>query len=425
MCGFIAGTKEVLTKHGVKYLLDTQDHRGTDGYGAICITEDGDITHVKSMMPITIVDAIDSLIGNPFIIIHHRATSVGKTKLSLAHPLEVPNSNTILMQNGTNKSPYTMVIPAESDSEALAMLADIMEPSTFAELILQEVGVIFWRKNDELFLFRDDSRPLLVNEEGLIASEPIVTGTWKAIDLGFYKIEYKEGKLTGLDTFGTVVVEDVGDVGYCNTCKKRHYIPTGYSVCHPCVADGTEQRKSSPRGNTLLPSTTYGAPYDYYDEDYELDYWDYIGVKKGKTTSLTDADVIAFRVMSNSNPIYKDVTYEKMYGTPILVGSEIYLIPKSDNNSKSSIGYMVEKVGLTFKDAAYYNGVWLPVGKKEALSNAALYKYWRDDVMAYDLQDEVYYLDPSLLDESDKAILVYNAGLSSYVIPNTYDYGIE
>jgi len=424
LCGYIGGTKKCLTEiHSISKLLEEQKHRGTDGYGVILLHEDGKIIYTKTMSKAKIIAYIEGVEDNPFILLHHRATSVGGTKLKLAHPLEVPDSNsaTILMQNGTNKSPYLMVTTAESDSEALVMLADIMTPEDFSKYILQDVGVIVWVKEGTVYLFKDDSRPLNRHvESGLVSSEPLVEGEWESIDSGFFTVEYKNGELTGLKTFSTHEVTDVGSTAVCSFCKKRQLIPDGYTVCNACVVDGAIQKKEAGRNYNVNNYNVYDdaySYYDYYDDEYPR--WG-SRVADHSDDGVSD-EVEMYRILGSGTEVTGEVSYSKRFGVALEVGSEIYLIRKTASNFDDSIGFMVETITAPRAMAEEVDGTFVPSGyTNKIIDSTELWAYWDNTLSAYDLQNNVYYLEPTLLSNDDKDNLIYNAALKSYAIPNNY-----
>ena len=424
MCGYICSTREVLRSNGVKNLLDKQDHRGKDGYGAIALYENGTSKHIKYMDVTPLVNWIDALKGNPYIFVHHRATSVGGTKLKLAHPLEEGES--ILMQNGTNRDPYMMVSNAESDSEALVMLSDIMEPEDLERYILKNVGVVIFRKEGTFYIHRDDTRPLHVHTSGLMCSEPIVEGKWRTIDEGMFPVVFKEGKLVGLDIFGDVDVTDVGNVSVCSFCKKRHYVPEGFTVCHSCVAEGIPQKKDYVRHDV-----TYNN--DYYDE-YDDEYgWGFQrgGYQRSNNRNLpekiddtnSDGHKVVYEIIPSVH--LKNPKYTKMHGVPVLFGTSMYLVPGTTSDDAST--FLVKQVLFDSNKVLDFKSGNIPLNLEEGkvVNLMDLAVYWNQEEKAYDLQKNTYYLEGSLLGDVDKDLLLYDNFMQGYIIPEAYEYTPE
>jgi hypothetical protein len=381
-----------------------------------------DILYGKSMSIKAIVREVGKLEGNPFVWVHHRATSVGGTKLRLAHPLDVGDGRLILMQNGTNKNPYNMVVPAESDSEALAELADIMEPDDFEGYILDEVGVVIYAKEGKVYLHRDATRPLSQHTSGLVASEPLIAGEWKSIIPQFSELTYDGGELGGLHYLPPVNVEDVGEVGVCDECTRKHYIPKGYAVCNACVIRGVTQKKENLRmGGSHNKYVGRFNDYDYYgyleyDEEWETP----------PVAPLDEPTYTTYRVLGDDDTANsKGATpiYYKKFGLPIRVGHEIYLIARNDDNVEHCAGFMVEAIQRASEDVVLRDGTAIPkVGVTRKVTVEELWAYWEEDLCAYDLQKNVYYLEPPYLSEGDMAMLQYNKDLGSYVIPDDYSW---
>jgi len=411
MCGYIAGPLKTLKEHGVKQLLQTQKHRGTDGYGLFEISN-GKIGYYKTMSLNTFAKYVNKLRGNPYLIIHHRATSVGGTKLELAHPLVTPDKKVLLMQNGTKRPLATLMNIAESDSQALAYFAHSLSPQVFNDLILEDVGVVFFIKNRRIYLHRDTERPLLLNKDtGIISSEPVTTGNHTTIDIGFYQLEIEDNQLIGFDTFGEVVVEDMGKVAKCPNCNKSHYIPEGKVYCHVCVAEGKTQHKELP---------FYDDPYGWdYTHTHTHTYDPYIYDPYGRVTNTQKPTF--------GNTVYKisgsqHATPEKtevMVGTPVKINGEMYL-----KKSESGLRFLVEPVDISVNKSRFIDNTWLPKGTIMHVNTDELFEYWREDIKAYDLMDEIYYMSPTDLDISDKNKLQYNIHMGAYAVPYEYDYGM-
>ena len=427
MCGYITGTKKVLKSHGIRNLLTKQKHRGVDGYGAIALYADGTSLHNKYMASTPLINWVEALKGDPYVFIHHRATSVGGTILKLAHPLE--SNDTILMQNGTNKNPYRMVTLAESDSEALAILADIMEPEDFTDYILVDVGVIIFRKNDKFYLFKDDTRPLVIADDGLMCSEPLVEGNWEAVANGLVSINFSHGQLLGIKTFGGATVLDVGTTEYCSNCKKKHYTPAGGTVCNACVIEGVAQKKDYYRGSTS------GNNYSIYDDDdYDDEYYGWAW-KSGKyrrreeagntlASSSDPSTVTVLELMPTTAP-EKGCKYIKKMGVPIKLGKRMYLVSgeKEDNVGTFLVKEVFLDKGLTHP---YKNGdIPLANAIPKKMQIMDMTAYWDVYNKVYDLQSNVYYLEGELLSDEDKDLLVFDDYMNSYIIPYDYNYTPE
>ena len=416
MCGYINGTREVLISHGVQNLLTKQKHRGVDGFGAIAIYEDGKSLHTKSMESLDVVNWIELLKGNPFIFIHHRATSVGGTKLKLAHPLEY--NDTILMQNGTNKDPYNMVTLAESDSEALAMLADGMDPYEFDFYILMDVGVIVLRKDGEFYLHRDASRPLVEHTSGLLCSEPLIAGEWKMVKEDFYKISYANNKLEGLEYYKAVTVP-LGDLAaWCSTCKARHLKPTGMNVCNICALRGLEQKKESPS------AYNHGYADDYYDDDYADAELEYLGGFYNRKASGANANVSATRAVYTLIPLGGPSTWDVLTikGVPVKSGDSFYVVAGVTGDKTED--FKVVRTYVTLNRARWHRGGYIPkiTEDPKELETEDFLAYWDEGAKAYDVINDIYYENSDILGVGDMDILVYDKYMDAYIVPYSYNY---
>lgn len=424
MCGYILGNRDTLRSNGVKNLLDKQKHRGVDGYGAIALYNNGESMHIKYMTVAPLVNWIDDLKGNPYIFVHHRATSVGGTKLKLAHPLEFNDS--ILMQNGTNRDPYQMVTMAESDSEALVMLLDSMTPVNLDKYILDNVGVLVFRKDNEFYLYKDASRPLNVHTSGLICSEPLVAGKWSAVNDGMYPIHVEDSKLVGLDLFVDTEISDIGSVGVCSFCKKRHYIPEGYTVCNSCVAEGVPQKEDYFQGRSTTPNNYMGYDeYDYYGYGWEWVNGEYVDPSATNVVDVNQVELVEIWEIIATKPLMDSVPDVVKRGIPIKLGNKYYLVPGTPQDACGLFMVKVVKFSPTLT-LAYRRG-FLPLSEETAdpMSLDSLAVYWNTDELAYDLLRDVYYLDDTLLSDADKDILIYDDYMKGYAIPYEYEFDAE
>ncbi len=421
MCGYITATKKVLKSHGIRNLLTKQKHRGVDGYGAIALYEDGTSLHNKYMATTPLINWVENLAGNPYVFIHHRAASVGGTILKLAHPLE--SNDTLLLQNGTNKNPYQMVTLAESDSEALVMLADIMEPEDFANYILTDVGVVIFRKNDKFYLFKDDTRPLVIADDGLMCSEPLVEGDWEAVANGLVPINYSHGQLLGIKTFGGANVTDVGTTEYCSNCKKKHYTPQGGTVCNTCVIEGVSQKKDLHRGG-YSNSSRYNN-YDYDDDYYSEWEWRNGKYRRPYTPSSSSASTITLLEIVATATTKKDFKYSRQIGVPLKLGNKMYLVSGEKGDDVAT--FLVKKVVIDKEETLPYKNGYIPLTNSipKMIPLMAMSAYWDKNSKAYDLQDNVYYLEGELLGPEDKDLLIFDDYMGSYIIPYEYDYTPE
>ena len=411
MCGYLAGPYKAIQKVGVRKLLTIQKHRGEDGYGAIALFLDGSSAHVKNMEAKPVIKWINKQKGDPYIIVHHRATSVGGTKLKLAHPL-IKNS-TILMQNGTNKAPYNLIDEAESDSEALAVLADMMPPEDLDFYFLDRTGVVIFRKNNKFYLHRDDARPLHEHSSGLMCSEPLITGEWREVLPGFYSTSNKEGKLDGLSYGDFVEVTDIDDVALCSSCKKRQIVPDGFKVCNACVVAGVPQQKEYVR-------PTRADIYDDYD-DYDDYYNNWEGPRNSEIGFKDKKSMPVFRI-TPTKVVTGSHKYIEKSGIPIKLGDNYYLVEGTNQDIK--IKFVVTEHQMSMEDIYYHKGGYLPLSNEapKKVTLASLSAYWSGITKSYDLQNRVYYLTPDMLGEADIKILVFDGWLGQYIIPDDYDY---
>lgn len=403
MCGYIGGTKKVLLKNDIEELLLTQIHRGIDGYGAIALYEDGSSEYLKDMKPEPIEEWVKELKGNPFVIIHHRATSVGGTNLKLAHPLEY--GDIILMQNGTNKDPYMMVEKSESDSEALAILASIMEPDDFEKYILSNVGVVFFRKNGKLYLHKDSTRPLAQHTTGLIASEPLTDGEWREFKDGFYELSYSNGKLQGPEFKDFVDIDDIGLASKCSKCKKEHLVPFSGTICTTCILNGATQKKDS--ASLPYPNSSKHLP-DVIDA----------------YTVGDDSKVKVYEIVESD--VKESGQFKVVRGYPMQIDGNYYLVPV--DNPRMLLGktanFLTKEV---FRDSStvyeYWDGYvpYTTLSSQVVLSLADFLPYYNKEKGYYTLITDTYYADEYLEDE-DKAYLVYDNNVGEFIIPLTYEY---
>lgn len=413
MCGIICGTKKVLEASGIEGLLIQQKHRGdSEGYGAIAMYSKSSSKSFKSMRSAKVIEWIEELEGNPFIFIHHRATSVGGTNIKLAHPLKY--NTTILIQNGTNKDPYYMVESSESDSEALAMLADSMSPTDFAKYILKAVGVVIYRKDEKFYLYKDGSRPLNQHKTGLLCSEPLVPGEWKKVKEGFYPVSLSKGKLEGLEYEATVSVEDIGKVKYCATCKKRHLIPIGFEVCNACVVSGKVQKKDYTRRNS---GNNHYAD-DYYEDEYAVNFPYNKKKQVGYNNSRTNK---VFALVTPSIVTKKDTI--KMKGIPVSIDGGFYLVPGNSHYNVET--YYVVALDYSVNASKYFRGGYVPNGSGGfpiELSSYDFTPYWDDSERVYDLLHDIYYEVADELMEADREILVFDKYMGAFILPLDYNY---
>ncbi len=403
MCGYIGGRKKLLTgSNMLRNLLRTQEHRGKDGFGYIAMYPEGNYKAAKSMSSKNIIKEITKLKGDPFVMFHHRATSVGGTKAALAHPLKT--NNTLLMQNGTNKDPYYLVNNAESDSEALSKLCDIMKPEDFYKYILNDMGVVFYIKNGKAYLYRDDERPLCLHESGIIASEPIMEGTWHSIDIGHNQVTYDGKELKGFELFNSTVIEDIGEVKKCSYCGKRHYTDTEGTICNACLADGVAQKKDY-RWNR---NDDYVDYYEYTDDRY-TDFF---------TRDVSSTYTIGYKVFGDTG----DGEPRKMHGIPVQLDNEIWLV-RAEEDAANAADYLVEAVYIDDKLSDTIKGTPVPAyTSMKYIMEQELWAYWSDTDKVYDLQKDVFYLEAEYLDKTDRNALMFNPATNSYAVPFDYNW---
>ena len=406
MCGYIAGKKETIVKcGGIVSLLTKQKHRGTDGYGVLAINEKGEGLYIKSMKQAKIVKWIAKFKGNPYFIVHHRATSVGGTKLKLAHPLIY--EDVVLMQNGTKKDVFNMVPAAESDSEALAMLASTMEPEDFSMYMLEDTGVVFWVKNGNLYLNRDESRPLVVNEHGLISSEPLMIGTYREIKEGFYTLSFDDKEMLGIDLGEEVLIDDILSLKKCTKCKKMHRHGTSDKVCNTCLVAGA------------IPMKEYQSD-DIWDYDEYGNYYDWANTNYSK--NVEDTDEVYELVVTGMQGVADKV----VRGIPVKVGDKYYVVPGLHTDAKAAFNVVCTQ--YSDQDLYSFRGGNLPLsdrGVPVVVPLEELFPYFVKDKGYYDLIDEVYYLDRSILTTEDEDTLVYDPAVRQYIIPYDYEFELE
>lgn len=408
MCGYICGTKQTLQAADIEKLLLQQVHRGTDGYGVIALYPDGSSRGFKSMQSAPVLTWVDELVDNPFVFVHHRATSVGGTKLQLTHPLSY--EKTLLMQNGTNRNPYEMVEDAESDSEALCMLANYMEPDSLAMYILTEVGVVIFRKDKKFYLHKDASRPLNQHTNGLLSSEPLIAGTWKSVKDGFYPIKFDEGALVGLDYIKPVAIQGVGEARWCGTCKTKHLVQLGGKVCNVCLVNGQTQLKD----------------YSFRSEEDDEEYYDTVFGARGvegkgwSNPGNAKKQISVLTLLPARSPAMADVRVEQ--GIPINVNGDFYLVPGVSETGVAS--YFVVEESHNIDDCCMFMKGWIPKSDIDPLPLTPFdfTPYWNDEEECYDLFKNTYYLDPSGLYKDDMDILVFDKYMDSYIVPMEYNY---
>lgn len=184
MCGFLIypakPTKALLAKH-----LEHQKHRGTDGYGAICLkkpNKTGTRT-TKNLLKEPFLRQFNQL-PRTGVIIHHRKASIGGIKAELVHPVTDFEQNVHVMHNGTRRDLVSMFW-GNSDTCVLAEFWDKVDDEAMY-CMLEKTGVVFIMDRGRLWFHRDSSRTLYYCTEGIAkgmyASEPREEGMWALVD---------------------------------------------------------------------------------------------------------------------------------------------------------------------------------------------------------------------------------------------------
>jgi len=185
MCGIIT-LFEKIDENNLS-LWDKLSHRGTDSYGYA--SWDGKrISIKKDLTPRRLKGKYK------WSILHNRKASVGKITKTLAHPIEIDDKYYII-QNGTKKEIYYTHRLALSDTHGIGLIYKELKHKFKIFNYLDDTGVVFVIDKELKFIFfhKDESRSLYVNiDKKMLASEPIIEGTWQEINEENYIFTFDE-----------------------------------------------------------------------------------------------------------------------------------------------------------------------------------------------------------------------------------------
>jgi len=266
MCGIIGFVKNKNHERMLNDMLEIQEHRGTDSYGAVFYYGSGkEFKTIKELKKEKFLKKFHKIAKSnyKFVIIHHRWASIGKVTKRLAHP--ITKKGVAIIHNGTKKPLYELYKDKlQSDTEVIAHLASLMgfKSQAFREM-LDGVGVVFGFDKERAFFHHDDKRSLFMYEDGsLISSEPVLTGNWQLIEgkfnFGFKTWNYFIKKLKFAKKIVNIKNGEYLIPEYCYECDVKH-LHTEEDACVVCKAKG--------RPKKYYPSYSYGSKYweSYYD----------------------------------------------------------------------------------------------------------------------------------------------------------------
>lgn len=249
MCGIIGFWGEENIKKWKEILekgWERLKHRGEDSYGVV-IKTDKKIISYRSLSKESLLEKVREDIEEgiwdienaEWVLAHNRKASVGGIRLELAHPIylqERKQEDIWVIHNGTKRA-LSDAFGEDSDTKALPYVFTLRRAKIRARL-LNGVGVAFCVrriKNSVKILFhKDNSRPLVFNKEGIIASEPIERGDWFEInDIEFVSLDTLSEieKLINPKKSLSVVVKRCIDCGrefvggeelLCQDCRKSY-----------------------------------------------------------------------------------------------------------------------------------------------------------------------------------------------------------
>jgi len=250
VCGIIGFVKNKNYEENLRGILQIQEHRGTDSYGAVFWYGNKGYKAIKELKKEKFLQKFDKIAKSnyKFVIVHHRWASIGNVNLKLAHP--ITKKDVAIIHNGTKKSLYELYKnKLQSDTEVIAYLASVLgfKNQVFREL-MDGTGVIFGFDKERVFFHHDNKRSLFLNETGdLISSEPILKGNWQLIqgqyNFGFKTWEYFVKKLKFAKNKVMINNGEYLFPEYCHECGAQH-LHTEEEECVVCKALGRAKKYS-------------------------------------------------------------------------------------------------------------------------------------------------------------------------------------
>ena len=237
MCGISGMFTRTTAKEATEFLelaFNRLKHRGTDSYGLVAVLPDHRILVARSLSLSALLDYVKSRKDEEWLwfVAHNRKRSTGKISIETAHPIYCDNA--AIIHNGTKKALYNALPSAVSDTHAILLFYKNTREELFRELV-QDTGVffIFDREKNSVFFHRDDSRPLFLSAEGIIASEPITSGVWRKVKEQDTLFPIESPQVETEEEAKEVEVEDHSH-GICIVCQKSKATLNRFSTCSLC-----------------------------------------------------------------------------------------------------------------------------------------------------------------------------------------------
>jgi len=328
MCGIIGFVKNKNYEVMLEEMLEIQEHRGTDSYGAVFYYGGNKpFKAIKELKKEKFLQKFDKIAKTnyKFVIVHHRWASIGKVTKRLAHP--IVKKDIAIIHNGTKKALHELYKnKLQSDTEVIAHLASLMsfKNQAFREM-LDGVGVVFGFDKERAFFHHDDKRSLFLYETGdLISSEPVLSGNWQLIqgqyNFGFKSWSYFIKKLKFAKNEVEIKNGEYLIPEYCYECGVKH-LHTEEDECVVCKAHGRPKK--------------YYTSYYYRDDTYKYLKDDTEGVDLVFVYGTLKKGYGNYRIMKEAGGkfIGNAVTLDNFY---IMGGAGIPYVIESDDKEFSS-----------------------------------------------------------------------------------------
>jgi len=232
--------------------------RGEDGYGIVGQI-DNRIIVAKSQDNNKVLNKLNSISGKfKWVIAHNRKASVGSINLDLTHPIVHEDKKLIVVHNGTNRDLFDVVKYAQSDTDAILHVYDLIKDPMKIDFIVNNIGVYFIVdiERKKILFYRDSLRTLYIEKKSnVLVSEPIFNGEWALIKEQLFYVDFDE---FSPDVFEKEEYKNLTftKTGLCSVCNKNKPL-TNKDKCGDC----TYQNKA--KKNLNYSSNNYSA-YSYY-----------------------------------------------------------------------------------------------------------------------------------------------------------------
>ncbi len=255
MCGIVGKIKPSKPEEVLQVLKEgftALEHRGEDSYGIALFTGER-FLFAKAMYLEEFLENLEKEMQErkidtvKWFIAHNRKRSTGSISIETAHPVWDKEKSIFVIQNGTKREFHTMLSEAVSDTHGILLFYREVRKD-FLFRLLEGTGVVFIfdPKEKKILFHKDEERTLFVNKEGIIASEPISSGEWAAVESQDKTFNAEKGFPLKHGEYKHIKVLLKAYSVYCRACSTSKKITVDNDLrCPTCFYFGKEVTRTS------------------------------------------------------------------------------------------------------------------------------------------------------------------------------------